>query len=336
MAKIRYEDFRKKLMDPSVPDKEIAEYLKAIPSDSRPFMPVIKPDPAAVELAAEGRFEVESAMNWANGVARWRRQQTFEQRIQTEKLPVLVSEGDSWFQFPFFLKDVIDQLGSDHLIWSLDAAGDTALNMVYGDSEYMRGLNRMKSKKVQALLFSAAGNDVIGEDSSGNPVLQTLLKTFKAGQSAAWHVDQAQLAKILDFLEKAYREVVATIRKDKEFEKLPIIIHGYDYTVPGGFEGDIRNPSWAAQDKWLGSAMTAKKITDTTLQREIIHVLIDALHDVLVRVAGDPDETYVHLVDVRGTLKLGDWADEIHPTDAGFKKVARVFRKTLAEAGVGA
>jgi hypothetical protein len=336
MVKITYEEFREKLMDPDVPDEEIAKYLKALPSESGPFNPVFKPDPAAVGLAPQDRFEVESAMNWANGVARWRRQVTFEQRIQTEKLPVLVSEGDSWFQFPFFLKDVIDQLGSDHLIWSLDAAGDTALNMVYGDSEYMRELRRMKRKKVRALLFSAAGNDVIGEDSSGNPVLQTLLKPFKAGQSAAWHIDQARLSKILDFLEKAYREVVTTIRKEPGFARLPIIIHGYDYAIPGGFAGDVRDPAWAAQDKWLGSAMKAKKITDVTLQREIIRVLIDALHDVLARVAGDPEKTHVHLADVRGTLALGEWADEIHPTDAGFKKVAKVFRKTLKEAGVAA
>jgi hypothetical protein len=336
MAKIPYEEFRKKLMDPDVPDEEIARYLKAMPGESGPFNPVFKPDPTAVGLPAEARFEIESAMQWANGVARWRRQATFRRRIGKEKLPVLVSEGDSWFQFPFFLKDVIDQLGSDHLIWSLDAAGDTALNMVYGDSEYIRELRRMKSKKVRALMFSAAGNDVIGEDSSGNPVLRTLLKPFKAGQSAAWHVDQAQLARILDFLEKAYREVIGTIRREPGFSRLPIVIHGYDYAIPGGFEGDVRNPSWAARDRWLGSAMTAKNITDVVLQREIIRVLIDALHDVLARVAGDPKTTHVHLADVRGTLDLGDWADEIHPTDAGFEKVAKVFRKTLREAGITA
>lgn len=230
---------------------------------------------------------------------------------------------------------MIDQLGSDYLIWSLDAAGDTAQNMIYGGaSEYMRELVALKPRKPRAFLLSVAGNDVIGEDILGNPVLLSLLKPYKKGQSAAWHIDQARLATILSFLDKAYREVVATIRKDSDLATLPIVIHGYDYAIPGGFEGDTRNPIWARQDKWLGSAMKARKIADVELQREIIRILIDALYDTLRTVAGDPEKTGIHLVDIRNTLKIGEWADEIHPTDAGFRKVAKLFRKTLAAAGV--
>lgn len=334
MQKISYESFRAKLMDPGVSDKEIARFLKAVPSESGPFDPAIRPDPALVELGPEARFEVESALRWANGVARWRRHAAFEQRIVTETLPVLVSEGDSWFQFPFLLEDVIDQLDAEYLIWSLDAAGDTAQNMVYGASEYMKELVAMKPRKVRAFLFSAAGNDVIGEDDLGNPVLATLLKPYKKGQSAAWHIDQGRLAGILSFLEKAYRDVVATIRKDPDFAMLPVVIHGYDYAIPGGFPGDTRDPVWAKQDKWLGSALRAKKIVDTDLQRQIIRILIDALYDTLRRVAGDSARSHIHLADIRNTVKLGEWADEIHPTDAGFRKVAKVFRKCLADAGV--
>lgn len=91
MPKISYEAFRAKLMDPKVPDKEIAGYLKALPSQSGPFYPAIEPDPKAVELGPEARFEIESAFDWANGVARWRRRRDFEARIRNEVLPVLVS-----------------------------------------------------------------------------------------------------------------------------------------------------------------------------------------------------------------------------------------------------
>ncbi|WP_085032756.1 hypothetical protein [Ensifer aridi] len=332
--KISYEEFRAKLMDPSVSDEEISRFLKTVPSESGPFNPVVLPDPAKVQLDAEARFEIESALSWANGVARWRRQQIFADRVKTSKLPVVVSEGDSWFQFPFLLKDVVDQLSKSYLISSLDAAGDTARNMVYGAAEYMPELVRLKSKQVRAFLFSAAGNDVIGEDELGNPVLKSLLKTYSAGRSAAWHIDQGKLATVLKFLEEAYRDVIALIRRDRDFAELPIVIHGYDYAIPGGFDGDIRNPSWAKQDKWLGSAMKAKKILDTELQREIIRILIDALYDTLLKIAGDSNATYVYVADVRGTLSVGDWADEIHPTDKGFEKVANIFEKTLKKAGV--
>ena len=73
---------------------------------------------------------------------------------------------------------------------------------------------------VAAFLFSAAGNDVIGEDEFGEPVLKSLVKSFTAGKDAAWHVNQMHLGEVLLFLEGAYNEVVATIRA--EFPALPV------------------------------------------------------------------------------------------------------------------
>ncbi|MGO8045246.1 hypothetical protein ACC713_20310 [Rhizobium johnstonii] len=240
MAKITYKQLRDMLMDPKVSDKHIASYLKAIKSNSEAFHPVIKPNPAKVEISRGARFEIESSLDWANRVSRGRRRQIFDSRVDTARKPVLVSEGDSWFQFPFLLDDVIDQLGRDYVVSSLDAAGDTARNMVYGSKEFMPELLRLKAHKLKGILFSAAGNDVIGQDEYGNPVLLTLLKEHSPGKSAAWHVDQSKLSSILQFLETAYREVINTIRRDRDFTNLPIIVHGYDYAIPGGFPGDTR------------------------------------------------------------------------------------------------
>src|SRR5690606_29256958 len=121
-----------------------------------------------------------------------------------ERKPVLVSEGDSWFQFPFLIEDVIDQLDPDFLIWSLDAAGDTSDNMVNRHPEYMQGLNKQKANNVAGFLFSGAGNDVIGEDLRGEPVLGKLLKQHTPGKGATWHVDHAHLASILSTLQEDY------------------------------------------------------------------------------------------------------------------------------------
>lgn len=329
-GKLPYADFKKMLMDPDVPDEEIAKYLTARPAESGPFDPAIVPDPTKVEMTPEGEFDVESAIRWGNAICRWRRQATFNQRISaSERKPVLVSEGDSWFQFPFLIEDVIDQLNTDFLIWSLDAAGDTCDNMVNRNPEYMQGLVKQKRNHVAGFLFSAAGNDVIGEDLLGQPVLGRLLKQHQPGKDAAWHVDNAQLATILSTLSESYAKVIATIRLDNDFKKLPIFIHGYDYAIPGGFPGDTRRPIYAKQDEWLGAPMKQKGITDTTLQRDIIRILIDALYDMLHRVAGQSATTHVHVIDVRGTLAIGDWADEIHGTDAGFKKVGRLFKSAI-------
>ena len=250
MTKISYDELERMLRDPSVPDAAIAPYLMADPEQGGPFDPRVVPDPRRVAMDATAEFRVESAMRWANAICRWRRQRRFEQRVAAgERLPVLVSEGDSWFQFPFLIEDVVDCLGADHLIWSLDAAGDTAQNMVRRNPEYLAGL-RAHRDEVAAFLFSAAGNDVIGEDEFGEPVLKSLVKHFTAGKDAAWHIDQVRLAEVLLFLEGAYKEVMATVRA--EFPHLPVLIHGYDHAIPGGHPGEWRSPEWAAVDQWLG------------------------------------------------------------------------------------
>jgi hypothetical protein len=336
-AKIRYDELKAMLMDPEIPDSKIAPYLKAVPEPGGPFDPQFVPDPAKVEMTPTGDFDVESAIRWANSICRWRRQERFKNRIGQpgEARPVLVSEGDSWFQFPFLIDDVIDQLNQDYLIWSLDAAGDSVDNMVNRSPEYMtKGLNLQKANKVAGFLFSAAGNDVIGKDSDGKSVLSTLIKPFSPDKDAASHIDNAQLAAVLHRLETDYRKVIATIRRDQDFARLPIFFHGYDYAVPGGFAGDKRNPIYARQDEWLGAPLVEKGITDVNLQREIIRRLVDSLYDMLFKVAGKASDTFIHVVDVRGTLQIGndEWADEIHGTSPGFKRVGKLFRNAIDNA----
>jgi hypothetical protein len=278
-------------------------------------------------MTAEGEFDVESAIRWGNAVCRWRRQQRFLRKIHGTTQRVLVSEGDSWFQFPFLIEDVIDHLGNDFLIWSLDAAGDTSDNMVNREPEYREALDRWKSKNVAGFLFSAAGNDVIGEDLQGVPVLGRLLKTFDPSKDAAAHIDHGQLATILTNLENDYRKVIATVRLGGDFTNLPIFIHGYDYAIAGGHPGDTRRPIYAAQDEWLGAPMKQKGIVDPPLQRAIVRLLIDALYDMLYRVSSSDQRVFV--VDVRGTLQDGDWADEIHATSSAFKRVAAHFKAVI-------
>ncbi|MBO0903467.1 DNA/RNA non-specific endonuclease [Jiella sonneratiae] len=326
--RISYEQLKAMMLDPKVPDETIARYLTGVPKRSGAFSPEVRPDPAMVRMEGTARLEVESALGWGNALSRWRRNRAYElRRIFDRHSPVLVEEGDSWFQFPFLIKDVIDHLGEEYLIWSLSAAGDTAENMVRTEPEYMAGLEAVREHGVRAFLFSAAGNDVIGEDLTGKPVLGSLLKHFEPGKSASWHIDETALRRVLETLERSYETVVDTIHARRGFERLPILVHGYDYAIAGGFSGDVRDPSWAAQDEWLGGPMRQKGIVDPQMQRAIVRLLIDRLYDMLNGLAAR--KTDVHVVDVRGTLELGEWADEIHGTDGGFGQVAEKFRAVL-------
>lgn len=332
MEKLSYRDFKAMIMNPEIPDSEIALYLKALPELSGPFDPRIVPDPDKVDLTEEAQFDIQSAVKWGNAVSRWRRHQTFNTAISSGvRKPVLVSEGDSWFQFPLLIDDVIDHLGIDYLIWSLDAAGDTADNMINLNPEYMPNLEAQKRNHVKGYMFSGAGNDILGEDANGNPVIWKLLKQHIPGKDAAWHVDMAALNSVLADLETDYRKMVRTIRSDPDFRHLPIFIHGYDYAIPAGFPGDMRRPTWEVpHDKWLGGPMRQKGIADPALQRGIMRVLVDHLYDMLESVAGDSVSTRVFLIDARKALLDGDWADEIHGTSFGFGKVAARFEHVIS------
>ncbi len=330
-------ELQRLMRDPNTPEEQIRQYFKANPSTSRPFAPSIIPDPAKVTVAAPSdAAEGQVLSDWANSLARLRRQDIFRDRLaRGDRRAVLVSEGDSWFQFPIFLEDVIDQLAARYNIWSVDAAGDTLQNMVLDNAEYMQALRR-NAGSVKAFLFSGAGNDVIGEDADGRPVLAKLLRPYQVGKPASWYLDTEALARTLRFIEDCYRKVLTNVAA--EFPSLPVLCHGYDYAIPGGQPGDTRNPAWAAQDRWLGKTLVRSLgIRDGALQREIIKLLIDRLNDRIrglcgANVPGGAFRTAWH-VDARGSVgQISMWADELHPTDQGFSRVAARFAAVLTEA----
>src|SRR5436305_13101764 len=96
------------LRDPNVPESQLRPYFAADPSASRAFAPAIDVNPAKVTLSPAETFRLEAAFafDWANSVCRWRRQARFDLRKTGENLPIIVSEGDSWFEFPIFIDDV--------------------------------------------------------------------------------------------------------------------------------------------------------------------------------------------------------------------------------------
>ena len=323
------------MRDPGIDEAELRPYFKGAPELAKPFSPGIIPNPERVDIAPpRDNVEGAMAMSWANGLSRMRRQAAFQARIASgDRKPVLVSEGDSWFQFPVLLSDVIDGLSGDYNVWSVDSAGDTLQNMVFDSAEYMQALRR-NAGNVKAFLFSGGGNDIIGEDGRGKSVITQILKRFQAGQPAGWYLGTPALEQKLRFIEDCYRRVLDNVAR--EFPDLPVVCHGYDYALPGGGPGETRNPSWAAVDKWLGRPMREELgIEDPALQRAIVHELIDRLNLVLQRLCGASYPTGLFRnawhVDVRGTVGAR-WADELHPTDAGFATVSGLFDGTLRKA----
>lgn len=68
-------------------------------------------------------------------------------------------EGDSWFEYPLFLKEVTDQLEKDPnlAIYSLAAGGDWVANMIYGQ-EFKAGYQTLNP---DVFIMSGGGNDML-------------------------------------------------------------------------------------------------------------------------------------------------------------------------------
>ena len=73
---------------------------------------------------------------------------------------IILAEGDSWFEFPIFVEDIIDWLSKreDYAIYSMAFGGDWLANIMY-QGEYIEGL---PVHTPDAFLISGGGNDMVG------------------------------------------------------------------------------------------------------------------------------------------------------------------------------
>lgn len=338
MKKISYSEFIERIADPNISDSDLAPYVIIVPGDLGLDFE-IQPNPDLVEMTVT-EAELESAMKIGNGAARLFRYSRFEHSISNfPSRPVVIAEGDSWFQFPFIIRETIDHLLDRYSILSLGAAGDTLQNMVYGPSrpkgfEFLAQLRKHRSR-VQAFMFSAFGNDIIGNDpNTGDPMISDLLLPFNNDvNDIEGHINRPAQQARMQMIDGGYREMVRLVHSVPGLETLPILVHGYDvpYPYPDNRK-DPRNPLHVANDKWLGRAFRAKGISNDRQRRAILRILIDDSYAMLNKIARDVGGGNVHVVDCRGALPdVHNWIDEIHGNSNGFKTVGDRFHRKLQE-----
>jgi hypothetical protein len=335
MESISYANFIDKISDIDVDDSEIAKYLTGDSANGTPFGPSLIPDPKKVVPTNELEgLQVQAAVagSLVNHYARIRRQKIFDSRLDETDVPALYAEGDSWLQFPFLLKDIVDQLSPDYRIWCTSKAGDTLKDMVFQKPEYLKELHRLYSDKkvrVKAFLFSGAGNDIVGKGSDGDPALKKMVKPYDSSKSIEWHIETEAGIDVFADIEKAYRKVLSDI--DKEFPEskypdLKVILHGYDHvptrSVPSG---DSKRPKYARN--WTGEPLTELGFPDNETASKVVAGLIKRLNELTARVCGAYSRAY-H-VDLQGTVPVDQWNDELHPTNSGYKKAAAKIKQFI-------
>lgn len=244
--------------------------------------------------------------------------------------PTILAIGDSWFWYPFFGGSLINHLGEivrrkGHVILAKGMNGAEAADYVEG-GKYGRSVAqalRLYGTGLDAVFISGGGNDF-----AGMAQLRPLLKADCSGQTEArgcFSDGSEGLQAFLDRVDDAYRRLIGEIYT-RTLPGCKIVMHCYAYPAPNGkgVHGD---------QGWLLPALKDAGVPQALHQACLEH-LLDSFCQVLDGIRRmDPE--HLLLVDSRRALTALDWANELHPTAAGFKKIAlKHWKPVLQDAGL--
>lgn len=305
MSKITVEQLMTKMADPNTGEAELAQYFIVDEEQSKAFAPRLRLNPSTVQIPRGANAEARSAavMNSANWFARLSRRRRFNSVLaRGYDGPIIVSEGDSWFQYPLLLKDTIDHVMDRYAVLSLGAAGDLLKRMA-DKQEYTRALQETGA---EILLLSGGGNDLVA-----GGALAAHLEEFHPDLKPEDYLLPSFQA-LLDDALTHYARMFHQVRNG--FPHVSILCHGYDYPVPN-------------RDRWLGKPMESRGIRDRSLQKAIAACMMDHFNRRLRRLSKTmPHVTYI---DCRGVVGDHRWHDGLHPTDEGYGDVAAKFLREI-------
>lgn len=254
-------------------------------------------------------------------------EQYFAQSIKAHKgYPVVISEGDSWFSFPVHANtiDHLDELLERKVsLLRLEESGDTLCRITSGPQR-ARLRDLLGRYPVDVLLFSGGGNDVVG------PELLDLFAKVPKGKAWRDYLRTDQVDRQFRQIADAYHSLAHL--RDNQRPDCWFVTHGYDYVNPSGKPTKFwlwPIPLNVVVGPWIKYHLEERGITDPVAQQEVVVYLIDRFNDTLQFVAGEHDRFVA--INNRGLLKQGEWNDELHPSRAGFKKIAKTLLATLRE-----
>jgi hypothetical protein len=254
---------------------------------------------------------------------------------------LLLAEGDSWFDYPFF--DLLEMLEADgYEIESVAHRGDNLEDMAHDEQQVdrlARSFARVRQRGLdpKAVLLSGGGNDIAGAEfpvlvnhaNSGLPVLN----------------ERVVAGLIDDRLRPAMASLIGTVTtfcRNFFGATKPILVHGYDYPIPDarGYLGG----GWILPGPWLEPGFRKKghyarsasqQARQLAANARVMRELIDRYSTMLRSVAAG--FSHVRFIDLRGVLSSNlksnayrqDWGDELHPTKSGFRTLAKEFEKAL-------
>lgn len=275
----------------------------------------------------------------------------------------VVAEGDSWFNYPIILTDIIDRIimERDLAVYSIASGGDWLLNMLTG-RQYVEELS---ISHPDWFLISGGGNDLVGARR-----LATILQP--EGESVEFEKNEWARHLILDFAEKSiiplradFHEGLPFLSRDfyallmffhlqyyflfkgllkteenciSKFEGLKIITQGYDYPLPSSDRKFGINPvrwyipfarTFLGHGGWLKTPLQIRGINTEQSQQKVLYSMIYLFNEMMIEL-GDifnkrHQEQRIFHIDSRDSVGKDGWTDELHPTPVHFIKIGQTF-----------
>ena len=246
---------------------------------------------------------------------------------------LLIAEGDSWFDYPFF--DVLERLedGFGYVVESVAHKGDTVESIAY-DASQVSKLARLFEKlggqgaQPRAILLSGGGNDIAGDE------FPIMLNHQASGLSVLNDsIVNGVIDERLKFAVVSVISSVTTLSKRYFGRTVPVLIHGYAHAIPDG-RGYLGG-AWILPGPWLKPGFTQKGYGDLKFNAGVVAALIDRFNAMMQGIPAAPELAHVKYLDLRNTISsdLSDykksWNDELHPTKPGFGAIAGVFAAVI-------
>lgn len=292
---------------------------------------------------------MQGSLAWLNRQKQKMRGKKFFSRIRdgkrTKDYTTIVAEGDSWFCFPFYVKDINEWLIDDSRInlYSIAAAGDWLTNIIY-EGKYVEQLSLIEP---DVFLISGGGNDFCGSYRLSFMV-NTNVDENKEGDELIKVCVSDAFGAFVWTLKTQYWILLSSLNKAKKLKDLKVITQGYDYVMP--FPKRRRGPDtiqWLINKStdtgdWLRTPLKLKGLHKIENHVAVMAYFIDKVNEMFIWLAtykapGSDAYKFPNLyhVDCRNVAGGFDgWFDEIHLKSHKFKVVANAYKHLVFEGGV--
>ena len=260
-----------------------------------------------------------------------------------------LAQGDSWFSIgsipPGLTSNILDNLVLSRSAVAVNCAfpGAKLARMIETtrNAQFLRLLRGKLALRWDAILLSGGGNDLI-EAAGSDPSQPAHLRLFTTAQERGTetlqpdaYISEPGWTTFADHITAVFDQLVQARDRDKN-RSVPLVFHTYAPLMPRPA------PAGAGFGPWLQPSMTRFSIPDAdwfAVASALIDRLATLLQSIIAAHTAADANCALHLVDSRSaglvmaargsTGVSGDFQNEIHLTNAGYKKVGSVWRQTL-------